>query len=196
MASKTTGLPALALLAALGGCSGGESLRSTLDDRGTTWVSATSIVTLARPVPRFSAAARDYLYVAPLEVNRMGALRHYLWVGLGTTVDRAWQAAAPATAATLVVKLDGVPVVLPLGAWDVRFTPEPYSTPAPVYQVLRAAVSQDQLARLADARSIEVQVIADDGTAARYELWHGAWSDLRAFIARVAPQTLGAAATP
>ena len=45
--------------------------------------------------PRFSHAARDYLYLAPVEANEAGKRKHYLWVGLGTTVDRRWPWAAP-----------------------------------------------------------------------------------------------------
>ena len=144
------------------------------------------VVTWARATPRFSAAARDYAYIAPIERNEMGARRHYLWLGLATTVDRAWNWAAPTAAVTLVLVLDGQPIALPLSPWDADVSTLPQNTPAPVYQTQRASVTLDQLERLANAQSIEIELVAADGTASSYALWDGAWSDWQAFIAAVA----------
>ena len=47
-------------------------LESALDAKGRTEVRATAVITLARPAPRFSETARDYLYLAPVEVNETG----------------------------------------------------------------------------------------------------------------------------
>ena len=79
---------------------------------------ATAVITLARPAPRFSETARDYLYLAPVEVNEQGTRRHYIWLGLATTVDHAWLWAEPGVPETLVLVFDGLPVALPLSAWD------------------------------------------------------------------------------
>jgi hypothetical protein len=51
--------------------------------------------------------------------------------------------------------------------------------------VQRARVTLDQLERIATAESIEVQIVADDGAMAGYELWDGTWADWEAFIAAV-----------
>jgi hypothetical protein len=185
MMNRIAQLLVLALVVITAGCASDEPLRSTLDDKGLTWVSMDRTVTLARPVPRFSAAARDYIYIAPVEANDMGTRSHYLWIGLGTTVDRAWGRAAPNAAVTLVLLLDGKPVALPLSSWDADLNAALYDTPAPVYQVQRARVTLDQLERIATAQSIDVQVVADDGSVAGYELWDGAWSDWHAFLTAV-----------
>src|SRR4029079_14637894 len=55
-----------AVLALAGGASRAP-LHSQLDAIGRTWVSMEAPVALARPAPRFSHAARDYLYLAPVE---------------------------------------------------------------------------------------------------------------------------------
>jgi len=175
-----------ALLASLAGCASDDALRSGLDDRGRTWTSLDATVTLARAAPRFSNAARDYLYVAPVESNNGGARRHYLWVGLATTVDRAWPWAVPADAVTLLLTLDGTPLTLPLVEWETPDGAALYKTAAPVYRVRRASVSLDVLERIAAATEIEAQVVASDGSTARYELWSGRWSDWSAFVAGVA----------
>jgi hypothetical protein len=171
----------------LAACASDSALRSGLDDRGRTWVSLETTVALARPAPRFSNAARDYLYVAPVQASTTGTRRHYLWVGLGTTVDRGWPGAAPSDAATLLLTVDGVPLTLPLAEWDAAEGAELYRTPAPVYQVRRASVSLDVLQRIMAASEVEAQIVAIDGSVARYDLWDGQWSDWTAFVVGLEP---------
>ena len=186
---------ALALaLAVCAGCASRAPLRSQLDETGRTWLSADAPVALSRPAPRFSRAARDYLYLAPVEANNGGARRQYLWVALGTTVDRRWPWAAPPEAQTLLLVLDGTPLTLPLEPWDGQLGQGLYRPPAPAYAVRRASVSLDELARIAAARSVEAQVVRADGAADAYELWSGSWSKWSAFVAgAVGERALGAA---
>jgi hypothetical protein len=183
-----------AALLALAACANQPSLRSQLDEAGRTWLAADAAVALARPAPRFSRAARDYLYLAPVEANTGGTRRHYLWVGLGTTVDRRWPWAAPPKAQTLLLVLDGTPLTLPLEAWDAQIAADLYRPPAPTYAVRRASVSLDELARIAAATSVEAQIVGEDGAVDTYELWSGSWSDWSAFVAGTAGERpLGAA---
>jgi len=183
-----------AALLALAGCANQPSLRSHLDEAGRTWLSADAPVALSRPAPRFSRAARDYLYLAPVEANNAGTRRQYLWVGLGTTVDRRWPWAAPPEAQTLLLVLDGTPLTLPLEPWDAQQAEGLYRPKAPTYAVRRASVSLDELARIAAAASVEAQVVRSDGAVDTYELWSGGWSDWSAFVAGVAGERpLGAA---
>jgi len=172
----------LALLA-LAGCASHAPLRSQLDETGRTWLSVDAPVALSRAAPRFSRAARDYLYLAPIESDNGGTRRHYLWVGLGTTVDRRWPWAAPPEAQTLLLVLDGTPLTLSLEPWDVQMGAGLYRPPAPTYAVRRASVSLDELARIAAAASVEALVVARDGGTLSYELWNGHWSTWGAFVA-------------
>ena len=173
-----------ALAVFVAGCATDAPLKSTLDEKGRTWLSTDALVTLARATPTLSNAARDYLYLAPVEINTNGVRRHYLWVGLGSTVDRRWQSSTPATATSLVLAPDGLNVALPLAAWDAELPLSLHSTPAPVYQVQRAPISLDQLDRLARATSVNVIVVTADGSTAAYELWDGAWAAWEPFIAK------------
>jgi hypothetical protein len=182
-AARAAGFCAAVL--SLAGCATDPVLRSRLDDHGRTWLSVDSPVALARPAPSFSRAARDYLYVAPLETSSGGVRRHYLWVGLGTTVDRHWPWAVPTDAATLLLTLDGTPLVLPLEDWDAQPGAALYRPPAPVYTVRRASVTLDEVARIAAATTIEALVVARDGSVASYELWSGRWSDWSTFVTNV-----------
>ncbi|MEO8465212.1 MAG: hypothetical protein ABI640_07705 [Gammaproteobacteria bacterium] len=182
-----------AFAALLAGCAAEAPLKSTLDEKGRTWVSADALVTLASATPNLSNAARDYLYLAPIEINTTGVRRHYLWVGLGSTVDRKWQSSVPANATSVVLAPDGLNVTLPLTAWDAELPLSMYSTPAPVYQMQRAPISLDQLERLARAGAVEVLVVAADGSTATYTLWNGAWAAWEPFV-RQSETTMGATA--
>ena len=172
-----------AALVALAGCASHAPPRSRLDEAGRTWVSVEAPVAFARAAPRFSDAARDYLYLAPVETNHGGTRRHYLWVGLGTTVDRRWPWGAPPDAQALLLVLDGTPLTLPLEPWDAQLGEGLYRPPAPTYAVRRASVSLDEIARIAAATSVEALVVARDGGTASYELWNGHWAEWGAFVA-------------
>ena len=178
------------LLASLAGCAAEPPLAAVIDSKGRTESRARALVTLARPAPRFSEAARDYLYLAPVEVNETGTRRHYLWIGLATTVDRHWVLAEPSAPATLVVVLDGVPVAIPLSSWDAA--PPTFATPAPTYEVRRAQVTLDLLERLAAGAAIEVELVAEDGARSTFEPWRGKWSDWLPFVAGIDPQNRAA----
>jgi hypothetical protein len=183
-----------AALLVLAGCAGQPPLHSRLDEAGRTWLSADAPIALSRPALRFSRAARDYLYLAPVEANSGGTRRHYLWVGLGTTVDRRWPWAAPPEAQVLLLVLDGMPLALPLEPWDAQLGAALYRTPAPTYAVRRASVSLDELERIAASTSVEAQVVVRDGAVDKYELWSGRWSDWSAFVTGTAGERpLGAA---
>lgn len=173
----------VAMVALTAGCAADTPLQSTFDSKGRTEVRATSVVTLARPVPRFSEAARDYLYLAPVEVNEMGSRRHYLWLGLATTVDHRWLWAERSQPATLVLVFDGLPVAVPLAPWDAA--PPQFATPAPTYDVRRAHVTLDQLEHLATAGSIEVELLTADGVRTSFALWRGSWVDWLPFVAGI-----------
>ena len=87
----------------------------------------------------------------------------------------------------LLLTVDGFPVTLPLAEWDAEGGAALYRTPAPVYQVRRASVSLDALERIIGATEIEAQIVASDGSVARYDLWDGRWSDWTAFVVGVEP---------
>jgi hypothetical protein len=173
------------LAALLAGCASEAPLESSLDSQGRTEVRATSVLTLARPTPRFSEAARDYLYLAPVEVNEMGLRRHYLWLGLATTVDRAWLWAESSEPATLVLVLDDVPIALPLAPWDAAAPG--FTTAAPTYSTLRAQVTLDELERLATASAIRIELVSTTGAREPFALWRGEWADWLPFVAGIEP---------
>jgi hypothetical protein len=195
MIRRTNAVLGAALLA-LVGCASQAPLRSQLDEAGRTWVSVDEPVALSRAAPRFSLAARDYLYLAPVQANNAGTRWHYLWVGLGTTVDRRWPWAAAPEVQTLLLVLDGTPLTLPLEAWDGQQPEGLYRPKAPTYAVRRASVSLDELARIAAATSVEAQLVRADGAVDAYELWSGSWSDWSRFVASASPDRCSGDSSP
>ena len=77
----------LAALAALvQGCAAEMERSSRLDSSGLTVATEASAVVFANPVRTFAAGARDYAYLGPVEINRMGDRQYFLWVGLASTI--------------------------------------------------------------------------------------------------------------
>jgi len=162
-------------------CTTQTPVTSRLDSSGLTVVALNDAIVLARPVRQLTAAARDYAYIGPVEINRMGQREHYLWLGLASTVDRALADASPADAELLAILVDGQPMIFPLTDWSADLDRSPYETVVPVYATLSARASLDQIQRIAAATSIEVHIISNSGPAARYRMWQGAWSSWSLF---------------
>ena len=162
-------------------CTTQPPVTSRLDSSGLTVVSLNDVIVLARPVRRLTAAARDYAYIGPVEINRMGQREYYLWLGLASTVDHAFADVSPADAKLLAILVDGQPMMLPLTDWSEALDRPPYETVVPVYASLSARASLDQIQRIAGAASIEVHIISNSRSAARYRMWQGAWSSWSLF---------------
>jgi len=163
----------------LAACAPAGTLQSRLDETtGLTVVTLKDPLVLARPT-RLSATARDYAYLGPVEINRMGEREHFLWIGLASTLDRARIAEPPPQASTLALVVDGLPMILPLSEWLPELEVAPYSGNTPVYLTLAARASADQIRRIAAAESISVHIVTESGNTLNYRVWRGerpAWS--------------------
>lgn len=175
----------MAIIAAivLTSCTSKQVLQSRLDEStGLTVVTLPEPLVLARPT-RFSAAARDYAYLGPVEINRGGAREHFLWIGLATTLDRERIAEPLPEASTLALIVDGLPMLLPLSEWNPDLEVPPYAGNTPVYLTLAARASADQIRRVAAAGSISVNIVTKSGKTVPYKVWSGerpGWAALAA----------------
>ena len=152
---------------------------SRLDSSGFTVETMGNAIVLSRPTPQLAASARDYVYLGPVEINHMGERDHYLWVGLASTVDRTFESIKPETATRMVLLVDGQPMMLPLDNWITSLDQLPYDTIAPLYAKMSARASLNQIQRIASAQTVEVHIVATDGTVAHYRMWQGdfpSWS--------------------
>jgi len=134
--------------------------------------------------PQLATSARDYVYVGPVEVNRMGSREHFLWVGVATTIDRNLAGAIlPGTNAISFV-LDGEPMVLPLQDWSVTGrSSAPYDPPAPLLENLGVAVSVNQIALIARAETLEVRLHLANDRIRRFKPWGGERQGWQIFLA-------------
>jgi len=132
--------------------------------------------------PRLAANVRDYLYMGPVVMNRMGKYSFYLWLGEWSTIDRLSERESPAglrtTGATIgqvVLLLDGVPMELHDSLDQIeksRIIQPPYTSSVDSMRAAYMRVSRDQLGRIAAANNVVIRV-SDAGQMRTYKLWSG-----------------------
>jgi hypothetical protein len=170
----------------LGACANMDPIETAFDEHtGLTWSSLRTPVTLARRAPEISTAARNYMYVGPIEMNERGARMAYLWLGVATTIDGTYQPQdASIVPQRLLLEVDDLAFELPVTAWSGS---PPYETPAPVIQSLRARISLDQIVHVAHAEQVRATLVMANGTTVAYEYWGGPWDSWLEFRDAVDP---------
>jgi hypothetical protein len=113
-----------------------------------------------RDVSGRAAYARDYVHVAPLEVNRSGAYRYYLWLGIWNTMEDARSDQSRDGFESIVVFADGEPLPLEIAGWTA--TAIGASEPVYLKPVASAAdayyeVTLDQLRLISEAKDVRLQ---------------------------------------
>lgn len=166
----------------MAGCVTTSSNVSRLDSSGLTVATLSDALVFARPVRTIASGARDYAYIGPVEINRMGDRQYYLWISLASTVDRELAGLVPMGAVEIVLVVDESPMVLPLGEWDTTLDMPPYDSTAPVYATLAAHTSLDQIRHIANANVVELYFVTKTENTARYQHWQGAWTALSLFV--------------
>jgi len=181
-----------ALLATLlnSGCVSTTTLVEEKLDLGTgvTVTHATAPIVLYRDNSAYAAHARDYVYLGPVEINRMGEYSYYLWLGIWSTISDADRSYQRDGFESITLYADGEPLQLELVGWTL----ESIGVSEPVYikPVASAAdayyrVTIDQIRLIANAREIELHT----GTAPVrvYLMWDrqgSAHASLREFLDR------------
>jgi hypothetical protein len=171
----------LGLLCLLPGCAADLQSPSRLDSSGLTVVTEPAAVVFANPSRTLATGARDYAYLGPVEINRMGRRQYYFWVGLASTIDQDYVQRELPDVDTLVLIVNGEPMLLPLSEWQMDLDAPPYQSSAPVYAVFSAATSISQIHRIADAEFIELYLVDGDDLDARYLPWDRLWVAWRGF---------------
>ncbi len=161
---------------ALSSCAKFPVEHSRLDSSGITVVTLADAILLAHTLPRVAAGARDYAYIGPVEINRMGNRDYYLWVSLASTIDREFLGLTPVDAIELVLVVDDEPMEFPIGTWNTDLDVAPYESTAPVYATLEVSTTLDQIHRIAAAETIELHLIAATNANSQYQFWKGDWA--------------------
>ena len=143
-----------------------------------------------RDSPSRAAYARNFLHLAPIEINRSGSYRYYIWISAWSTMETADLAERRDRLESIIVFADGEPVILKLAGW----TPEAIGTSEPTYlkPVASAAdayyeVTIDQIRHITNAKDIRLG--SGSSRSDSYEPWddQGAVREsMRAFLEHVA----------
>lgn len=189
---RATGrLVSIAAILTLVGCaSSSPTVNEKLDrNTGVTVTFAETPLVLYRDNPARAAYARNYLHLGPIQVNRTGSYRYYLWLGIWNTMQTADMSAHRDGFESIIVFADGEPLTFDLKGW----APDSIGTSEPTYlkPVASAAdayyeVTADQIRLIANARDIRIR---STGTSPReFQLWdaqNAARSSLAEFLDRV-----------
>lgn len=149
---------------------------------GMTVSTASELMVYARTEARYSRAARDYVYLGPLETNRQGLREYYLWVGTATTLDRGFLAPEPQLPVAIYASVRGEPMEFALQRWSVEFSGSSalstYTTTVELYGELVARVTLDQLRMLAQNEPESIRARLPDGSTRVFARWGdaAAWS--------------------
>lgn len=174
----------------LGACSSSTPLvEETLDsETGVTVLRVMPPVIFFRDSSYRAANARDFVYLGPIEVNRMGRFEYFLWLGIWSTLDDIYAEPNRDGFESITLFADGEPMTLDATGWTLDAIGvgdpvyvAPVSSAADVYY----RVTMDQIRLLAEARDIEI--LTSSARARRYFPWDDHSSSrvgLRAFVDR------------
>lgn len=182
--------PVLALAAAIAlvGCSSSTgSVAERLDQTtGTTITYAEVPLVFYRDNSSQAAFAREFINLGPIEINSMGELRYFVWLGVWSTVQDTSLSRQIDGFETVIVFADGEPLQLDAKGW----THDVIGASAPVYAKPTAStasayfeVTIDQIRLIAEATDLRLR-----STGSRphsYEPWESGRSgieSLRAFL--------------
>lgn len=180
---------ALAALAAA--CSSSTSLvTETLDPvTGVTVLRGTAPVVLYHDNSGYAAHARDYVYLGPVEINRMGGYSYFLWAGIWSTMRHEDHRSEQRDGfESVILFVDGEPLPLEFAGWTldaIGVTQPVYVKPVASATDAYYRVTIDQIRLIAE--SSDIQLRAGTAKPRLYSLWESqgsAYASLRAFLER------------
>jgi hypothetical protein len=119
-----------------------------------------------------AAHARNLIHMGPIEVNRMGEIRYFLWLGIWNTVQETDLSEARDGFESIVIFADGEPLPLELAGWTsaaIGAGDSVYLRPVASAADAYFEVTVDQLRLIASSRDIRVQ--STSPSARTYEMW-------------------------
>ncbi len=173
-----------ALSFVVAGCSIQPDKNSRLDSSGITVVALPDAVVLAHRLPTVAAGAREYVFIGPVEINNMGRRDYFLWLSLASTIDRDFVGVPYTGASQLVLLVDNEPMQFAVKPWRTALDTPPYVSSAPIHETLAAQATLDQIHKIANASTVEVHLVDETNSNARYHLWTGSLSAWRGFPER------------
>lgn len=179
---------AAALLTACGGSK--PLVQDSLDLKtGVTVTRATDSVIFFRNRSAYAANDREYIYLGPIEINKMGQRSYYLWLGIWNQSEDVKMAPTQNDFESVVILADREPLDLQVMGWN----PAKIGMSEPVYvKPVESAIDAyygvtiDQIRVIAEARDLEIRT----GPSERehFQPWESseaATDGLRAFVLSV-----------
>ena len=156
---------------------------------GVTFTYSNTPLVVYRENPAYAAHARNYVHLGPIEVNKSGVYKYYLWLGIWSTLQTNNLSEQRDGFESIVLIADGEPLLLDLAGW----TPAAIETSTPVYPKPVASsldayyrVTADQIRVIAEAGDL---LLRTTGPSPReFGLWGEqrlARSDMNKFLDRV-----------
>ena len=155
------------------GCASSPAVNEKLDpNTGVTITYSGTPLVLYRDDPSRAAFARNYVHVGPIQVNRSGSYRYYLWLGIWNTMQVADISEHRDGFESIIIFADGEPLTLELAGW----TPESIGASEATYIKPLAStadayyeVTADQIRLIAAATDIRLQ--ATGASPREFQLW-------------------------
>jgi len=133
-----------------------------------------------------AAHSRDFVYVGPVEVNRMGSYRYYLWFGVWSTIPSSPPTAQRDGFESITLFADGEPLQLVLAGWGgnaIGLSESVYVKPVASAAEAYYEVTIDQIRLIAG--STDLRMLTSGPAQSDFELWdnqQSAFSGLREFL--------------
>jgi len=152
----------MAVLAILSACTVAQpTVVEKLDELTAVTVTFARTPLVMSPDTNFDGdARRDYVQIGAIEVNKMGALQYYLWLGVTEVDPIAKMNTQPEGFRSIVFSVDDESFQLDIRGW----TPEAIGASEPVYQKLFSnsvdayyQVTLDQIQLLTDSDSLKLR---------------------------------------
>lgn len=164
----------LIVLIGLAGCASSPSSVSDKLDQytGVTVTYVDVPLVFYRDNPSQAAYARNFMHVGPIQVNRNGTYRHYLWISSWSTMQVTDVSSVRDGLESIVVFADGEPLLLELSGWapDAIGVSEPvYLSPAASSADAYYQVTVDQIRLIAESSDIRLRT--GGPTPREFELW-------------------------
>jgi len=164
-------------------CAASHSVQEFLDPETSVTVSYTDTpIVLYKDRSGRAAFARDFVNIGPIQVNKMGRYRYYLWLGIWSTLESRLEDKRTDGFELVTVYVDGEPILLDVAGWTsaaAGATRPVYVKPVSSASEAYYEVTIDQIRLLASAREIRIQPTGEFSTS--YEMWDKSESASRGF---------------
>jgi hypothetical protein len=172
----------------------GDNVRERLDERtGVTVTSMDAALQFYSPQPERGLQATSFAYLGPIEINRMGQRQTYLWLSV-LLGEEERDRDSPPTQLVLQLRVlaDGAtlePQPVSSDRGEIGLGHRVYERPADWVGEAYYAISSEQLAQLAAADTMMLEIVVPGAEPRRYEAWKADLSGLRSFVKRIGPDS-------